>query len=214
MRPDVHVLSDSAGCAGSHNSIANDAWATKISEVSDRMTFLDKYDIAGQPVRFHWHTFSGHTAHQIMREIQTLLGPTRPCDFKRRPLFMSMFNDIGWWKNDNEQTCLASATEVTEHAKQFKLSHRCSCGLGREQAWYRSCPNKANGTWDLIARKRTHIRPTFTSKILSCRTFLKGYLKSKKGKKTIHLHNTTQTKEIITLFLACNLLCTDAAVYD
>ena len=72
-------------------------------------------------VQFHWHTFSGHTAMQIMREIQTFFGPTEPCDFKGRIIFMSMFNNIERWTKDDQQKCLAKAREVTEYAKQFPV---------------------------------------------------------------------------------------------
>ena len=35
---------------------------------------------------------------------------------------MSIFNDIEYSTEDNQQTCLANAREVTEYAKQFKLA--------------------------------------------------------------------------------------------
>ena len=54
---DVHVFSDSVLCVGCRN--ANEAGATKISEVWNPMTFIDKYDITGPSVQFHWHLFLG-----------------------------------------------------------------------------------------------------------------------------------------------------------
>ena len=45
-----------------------------LSEVRDPTTFIEKDDITGRPVQFHWHIFSGHTAIHIMREIQRFLG--------------------------------------------------------------------------------------------------------------------------------------------
>ena len=81
------------------------------------------------PIQFHWHMLSGHTAALIiMRENQTFLGSTRPCDFKCRILFVSMFNDVECRIKDHQQTCLANATEFTEYAKQFELGHSCFCG--------------------------------------------------------------------------------------
>ena len=85
-----------------------------------------------------------------MKEIQTFLGPTEPCGTKGRTRFMSIFSGIEHWIKDNQQKCLANATEVTEYAKHFKLSHRRFCGLGQ---WYR---NKTYGAWAQIARKMTH----------------------------------------------------------
>ena len=58
-------------CVG---EIAHKAWATKLSEVQDVTTFRDKYDITGRTVQFLWHVFSGRTANQIMRTIQTFLA--------------------------------------------------------------------------------------------------------------------------------------------
>ena len=54
---DVHVFSDSVLCVGCRN--ANEAAATKITEVWNPMTFIDKYDITGPSVQFHWHLFLG-----------------------------------------------------------------------------------------------------------------------------------------------------------
>ena len=47
---------------------------------------------------------------------------------------MSMFNNIEYWTENNEQTCLANAAEVTEYAKAFELGHWCFCGLGLAQS--------------------------------------------------------------------------------
>ena len=63
FRTDVHVLSDSVLLDAS----ANEPWATKPSE-EDRMTVIDRYDITGRRVQFHWRKFSGHSTTQIKRE--------------------------------------------------------------------------------------------------------------------------------------------------
>ena len=57
---------------------------------------------------------------EVMREIQTILGSTEPSDFKVRIIFMSMFKVIEYCLKDDQQTCVANVTEVTEYAKQFK----------------------------------------------------------------------------------------------
>ena len=92
---------------------------------------------------------------QIMTEIQTFLESTEQCAFKGTNICMSTFNDIEHWIEDNQQTCLANATEVTAYAKQFQLGHWCFSGLGQEHVWYRTCSNKPNGAWDPIDRKMT-----------------------------------------------------------
>ena len=83
LRTEFHVFSDSVLCR-----------ATKFSEFWDSSTFMDKYDITGRPVQFHWHTFSSHTALQFKKEIQTFLVSTEPCDFKCRNMFMLVFHNI------------------------------------------------------------------------------------------------------------------------
>ena len=87
---------------------------------------------------------------------------------KGRIIFMSTFNDIEYWVKDNQQECLANATDSTEYAKQFKLGHWCSCGLGQEKVWYRTCSNKPNGAWDQIARKMTQKFEEASHPIFSC----------------------------------------------
>ena len=74
LRTEVRVFSDSAMCAGNKKAYPNQTWATRLSELWESSTFMDKYDITGRPVQFHLHKFSGHTVIQIKREIQTFLG--------------------------------------------------------------------------------------------------------------------------------------------
>ena len=136
-------------CVEKNNAIANEASTAKLSEVWDPMTFTDKFDITGRPVQFHWHILSALTAIQIMREILTLLGPTKPCDFKARIVFMLMFNDIQCRILYNQQKCRRNATEVTEHAKQVELGH---CGFWTRTSMVSPVPEHANGAWDHIAR--------------------------------------------------------------
>ena len=54
LRTDVHVYSDSVLCVGSNNVIHNQTWTTKLLEIWDPMTFIDKYDITGRLVQFHF----------------------------------------------------------------------------------------------------------------------------------------------------------------
>ena len=101
-------------CEEEENTIANLARATKVSELWDPTTFMDKYDVTGRPVPFHWPIFSGHTTIQLKREIQTILGSTEPWYFRGRSIFMSMFNNTEDKKLGNEQTCPEHAKEVTD----------------------------------------------------------------------------------------------------
>ena len=48
----TYILRLCSAC-GQNNTIAKEAWATKLSELWDPMTFIDKNDITGRPVQFH-----------------------------------------------------------------------------------------------------------------------------------------------------------------
>ena len=70
------------------------------------------------------------------------------------------------------------------------------------------------GEWNRVARKMTQRFEETPHPIFCCaELFLKGDLKSKKGKKTIHFQSTSPTKTLVirTIF-ACNQLCIYAAV--
>ena len=164
LRTDGHVSSD---WRGNINASTNEAWATKLSEVWSPMTFIDKYDITGRPVQFPWHIFPGHTAIQIMREVQTFLGTTIPFGLMRESYFMSTLN-IG----KTCEKCLANEADVTEYAKQIKLGHWCCCGPGHRKVWYRSCSNKTKRSMGSYCQEHdTEVWRSFTSNILLCWTF-------------------------------------------
>ena len=62
-------------------------------------------------------TFSGHTALQIKRDIQTFLGSTEPWNFRGRFKVTCLFNDIEHWKPGNEQNCLENGKEAAENRR-------------------------------------------------------------------------------------------------
>ena len=107
----------------------------------------------------------GITALQILGEIQTFLLSTRPRDFKGRIIFTLMFNDLVRRAKDNEQTCLANATEVTEYAKQFKLGHwtrtRNTCCIARA---------RTNRTMGSHRQKMTDVLVSTYEQVWRCRT--------------------------------------------
>ena len=74
-----------------------------------------------------------------------------PSQFKGRIIFMSMFNDILWGSEGNEQECIANATLVSVFAKRF--SPRCwsFLGPGSEKKWFSTHDSKPQGEWDRVA---------------------------------------------------------------
>ena len=71
----------------------------------------------------------------------------------------SMTFNIG--SKNNDPTCLAHATEVTEYAKHFKLNHWCFCGLGQEHM----VSHVREQTWDHIVKKMTQMCGSFTANV-------------------------------------------------
>ena len=64
-------------------------------------------------------------------------------DFKDRILFMSMFNDIDWKKNDEH--CISHAEEVRNYPMKFMHGHWTFLGPGSEEKWYGDTIKKGNG---------------------------------------------------------------------
>ena len=86
LRTDVHVVSDSVMCVEGHNAVANEAWATTISEVWNPITFQTKYDITVRPVQFHWPDI--YWAHSTP-------------DQKRDPLILMIHNAACFPRSDH-----------------------------------------------------------------------------------------------------------------
>ena len=93
LRTEVHVFSDYVLCVGNNSDIANEALVT---------TFVNKYDITGQPVQL--------TVARILKQIMR---------FQKR---IKIHVDVQqyWMLENNEPICLANATMITQSAKQFK----------------------------------------------------------------------------------------------
>ena len=63
---------------------------------------------------------------------------------------MSMFNDIGWTKKGNRETCLHKAKEVAAFATQSKPGHLCFLELVSEKTVARKA-RQTQGQRDSIA---------------------------------------------------------------
>ena len=53
--------------------------------------------------------FPGATTVQLVEHIKAFTGDTPTNKHQRRMKFMSMCNDIEWWRKDNEATCILNA---------------------------------------------------------------------------------------------------------
>ena len=75
--------------------------------------------------------FPGFTTKQLINKVQEFMTKTSdPSEFKGRIIFMSMFNDISWGSEDNEQECDAYANLFSIYAKRFPAGRWSLLGPG------------------------------------------------------------------------------------
>ena len=88
-----------------------------------------------------------------LQKIQEFLSnmSTEPEDFTGRIIFMSMFNDISWRSQDNEQECESNANFVSIYARRFSPGRWSFLGLGSEMKWYSTHEYSPQGEWDRVA---------------------------------------------------------------
>ena len=64
---------------------------------------------------------------------------------------MSMFDDISWWSQDNEQEGELSANLVSTYARRFSPGRWSFFGPGSEKKWCSTRGSKPQGEWDRVA---------------------------------------------------------------
>ena len=127
----------------------------------------------------------------------------QPEEFEGRIIFMSMFNDISWGSEDNEQECEANVNLVSIYARRFPPGRWSFLGPGSEKKWYSTHGSRAQGEWDRVAElmmiKFGEIgHPVFRATSQLSR----GTLKSKGcGKLSIHFCADGDTIETVFLHL-------------
>ena len=86
-------------------------------------SYQEAVDIDGEAIEFEWKIFPGFTSWQILQEIQRDLARKniQPKEFKDRIVFLSMFNDIGWKKSDDN--CTSNVEKVKNYAMKFSQGH-------------------------------------------------------------------------------------------
>ena len=91
----------------------------------DRTWICRTNALAAREVRFIWCVLPGDSTIQFNRHFQEHFNGQTPDSFYENIIFMSMFNDIEWTKNDNADICLRSAKEVVTFAAHFKPRRWC-----------------------------------------------------------------------------------------
>ena len=134
--------------------------------------------------------FPGFTTLQPVDKVQEFMDKIGdPAQFQGRSIFMSMFNDISWGSQDNEQDCELSGNLVSIYARRFSPGRWSFLGLGSEKKWYSTSIDRPRGRWDRVAElimikfgKSGHTVFRATSPVSQ------GTLKSKRGGK-ISIHS-------------------------
>ena len=118
---------------------------------SSQYRTLDTID--GEPMEFEWNIFPGFTTLQLCNKVQEFMSKMseEPEKFTGRIIFMSMFNDVSWGSQDNEQECEKSANLVSIYARRFSPGRWSFLGLGSEKKWYSTHEIKPQGEWDRVA---------------------------------------------------------------
>ena len=148
----VYVFSDSVLCLGKmhQNPQSNIAWEDRLTwfKSSPEYRALDKID--GELTEFEWHIFPGLTTLQLCSKVRELLSrlSLEPEKFTGRSSFMSMFNDISWGSQDNEQECESDANLVSFCARRFSPGRWSFLGPGSEKKWFSThdAVHEENGT--------------------------------------------------------------------
>ena len=108
----VYVFSDSVKCLGKvyQNPTSNTVWERQLDWFKDSSQYRTLDTIDGEPMEFEWNMFPRFTTLQLVQEVQKFMNKMGETpQFKGRIIFMSMFNDIIWRSEDNEQECESSA---------------------------------------------------------------------------------------------------------
>ena len=134
----------------------------------------------------------------------------QPEDFTGRIIFMSMFNDISWRSQDNEQECETNANFVSIHARRISPGRWSFIGPGSGKKWYSTQESKPR-------RERDRVEELMMLKFGESRhpvfratsPLSRGVLKSKGGGKlSIHFSADEGTIETVFRTIISDLLKT------
>ena len=93
----------------------------------------------GKPLEFVSKIYVEKTTVEILEASKTMIEKKGN---RTKIMFISMYNDIVFWKKNNKNECCDSATRVAQYAQNFKPGHWSFLGLEEEDTWYGSLINK------------------------------------------------------------------------
>ena len=134
------------------NPTSNSVWEEQLIWFKDSPQYRPLDTIDGEPMEFEWNIFPGFTTLQLVNKVHEFMSKMgEPEQFQGRIIVMSMFNDILWRSEDNEQECDANATLVSVFAQSFPPGRWSFFGPGLEKKWYSSYTDRPRGEWDRVA---------------------------------------------------------------
>ena len=135
------------------NPQSNTVWEDKLTWFKSSSQYRTLDTIDGEPMEFEWNIFPGFTTLQLCNKVQEFMSKMseKPEEFTGRIIFMSMFNDISWGSQDNEQECESNANLVSIYARRFSPGRWSFLGPGSEKKWYSTHDSRPQGEWDRVA---------------------------------------------------------------
>ena len=73
-------------------------------------------------MQFVWNIYVGQTTIEILERIKDVMEETgtQSAQCQDRIIFMSMYNDTKYWKQNTRDECWNSAAQVAQYARGFK----------------------------------------------------------------------------------------------
>ena len=104
-------------------------------------------------MEFEWNIFPGFITLQLCNKVHEFMSKmSDPSQFKGRIIFMSMFNDILWGSENNEQECNSNATFCVYICKKIPTRTLVipRTWIRKEVVFY-TYIDRPQGEWDRVA---------------------------------------------------------------
>ena len=91
---------------------AIERWKSQVIGLKLYSSYRDAVGIDGEAIELEWKSVPGFSSFSILQKIQKDLARKniQPEEFEDCIIFMSMFNDIDWKKNDEK--CISNAEKI------------------------------------------------------------------------------------------------------
>ena len=148
----------------------------------------------------------------MMTEIQCELE-----QFPGRNIYMSMYNDIVWREEGNEELCIENSKIVAEYARIFAHGRWSVLGPGSEKKWCRTHTYKPNAKCDRVAEDMMlNFHESGHPVFRGSSAFERGSFRNEEGGQlSMHVCGDTDTVEVfLRTVISANQLSVYGAVAD